>query len=339
MSAETSGGSADWAPVTERSGRSAEPAGHNAERPADHAVESGGAAEPPRPAESGQVDGRGRVEDEPREVRAVAATIDGDPPPVTFSKEPDGVMAAPERREALVEEFIGEFVGSGAWQAMLAVLEGAFPGLGLAARLDRGADGLWEITDVLDRTGGTRLGVPVWLDDAGMVFDLSAHRSRGVRTVRPQKRARASWPYAGAFVIDTLDPLRYHRAVGGPMAPGARPGRPREGALAAAPPGEDDDTGVVIVADLTAAGVRILDSAALWRHAGRIVAAALHDPARPDSRARARRALGALRRVVVVDPGLGLGLCLRVDASRTPRCLLAFGIDRTGAQAPRFLRP
>ncbi|MBX6769836.1 MAG: hypothetical protein IRY90_22225, partial [Actinomadura rubrobrunea] len=99
------------------------------------------------------------MEGEPREVRAVAATIDGEAPP----REPDGVMAGPERREALVEEFIGEFVGSGAWQAMLAVLEGAFPGLGLAARLDRGADGLWEITDVLDRAGGTRLGVPVWL--------------------------------------------------------------------------------------------------------------------------------------------------------------------------------
>jgi len=251
----------------------------------------------------------------------------------------DDVMADPERRAALAEDFMNEFVGSGAWQAMLAVLEGAFPGLGLAARLNRGADLLWEVTDVLDRGGGVRLGVPVWLDDAGMVLDLSAHRTRRPDAARPQPRTRASWPYAGAFVIDTLDPLRYHRAVGGPLAPGARPGRPREGALATSPPGEDDDTGVVIVGDLTAAGTRILDSAALWRYAGRVVAAALNDPARPDSRARARRALRALRRVVVVDPNLALGVCLRVDAARTPRCLLAFSVDRAGTGAPRFLRP
>ncbi|MEU6040892.1 hypothetical protein ABZ801_36420 [Actinomadura sp. NPDC047616] len=264
-------------------------------------------------------------------------------PPKALAAEPprgaDDVMADPERRAALAEEFMGEFVGSGAWQAMLAVLEGAFPGLGLAARLNRGADMLWEVTDVLDRGSGVRLGVPVWLDDAGMVLDLSAHRTRRPDVARPQPRTRASWPYAGAFVIDTLDPLRYHRAVGGPLAPGARPGRPREGALSTSPPGEDDDTGVVIVGDLTAAGARILDSAALWRYAGRVVAAALHDPARPDSRARARRALRALRRVVVVDPNLGLGLCLRIDTARTPRCLLAFSVDRDGTGAPRFLRP
>ncbi|WP_433333236.1 hypothetical protein [Spirillospora sp. CA-294931] len=217
-------------------------------------------------------------------------------------------------------------MGSATWRATLAVLEAAFPGLGMAATLSRRTDELWRTMDRLGEPGAVSLGVPTWVDETGMVLDLSAQRPRSGRAVRP----RASWPYAGAFVIDTLDPLRYHRAVGGPMAPG-------ETARAAA--GEDDETGVVIVAHLSGAGVRVLDSVALWRYAGRVVTAALHDPAVHESRIKTRRALRALRRVVFVDPALGIGLCLQIDVTRTPRCLLAFSVERGDAGTPRFVRP
>lgn len=214
---------------------------------------------------------------------------------------------------------------------MLAVLESAFPGLGMASALSRRGD---VAVDALDRKAAARLGVPAWLDDAGIVFDLSARLGRRTGR-RPRARAvppRASRPYAGAFVVDTLDPLRYHRAVGGPQAPRDLPG---EGGPA--PSGtEDDDSGVVIVANLTEAGVRVLDSAALWRHAGRVVTGTLHEPERPETRARARRALWALRRVVFVDPELRLGVCLQIDAARVPRCLLAFSVADGAA---RFVRP
>ncbi|MFC6882859.1 MULTISPECIES: hypothetical protein [Actinomadura] len=241
--------------------------------------------------------------------------------------------AEPRRWKALADAFIAEFVGSATWRATLSVLDGAFPGLGMAATLSRTTDELWQTMDVLGRMGAAKLGVPAWLDEAGMVFDLSAHlharESLGpARTAAP----RVSRPYAGAFVVDTLDPLRYHRAVGGPVAPG-------DSTAARAPAGEEDDSGAVIVADLASAEVRVLDSAALWRYAGRVVAATLLDPAAPETRARARRALRALRRVVFVDPALGLGVCLQIDVARTPRCLLAFGVDRAEAGAPRFVRP
>ena len=243
-------------------------------------------------------------------------------------------MADPGRRKALADAFVSEFVGSTTWRATLAVLEGAFPGHGMAAGLSRRTDEWWRGMDALDRKSAARLGVPVWLDDAGMVFDLSARF--GVRARPPVRgragRPRASRPYAGAFVIDTLDPLRYHRAVGGPRAPGDMPGE------AAVPSADDDDSGVVIVVDLTAAGVRVLDSAALWRYAGRVVTGTLHEAERPETRGRTRRALRALRRVVLVDPDLGLGLCLQLDAARVPRCLLAFSVDRR-EDAPRFVRP
>ncbi|MFA1548686.1 hypothetical protein [Actinomadura chokoriensis] len=242
--------------------------------------------------------------------------------------------AQPGRRGALADSFVGEFVGSATWRAMLAVLESAFPGLGMASALSRRSD---VPVDALDRKAASKLGVPAWLDDAGMVFDLSAHL--GMRTVRlPRGRTvppRASRPYAGAFVIDTLDPLRYHRAVGGPQAPRDLPG---EGALRVPSGAEDGDTGVVIVAHLTEAGVRVLDSAALWRYADRVVTGTLREPGRPETRAHARRALLALRRVVFVDPELRLGACLQIDAVRVPRCLLAFGVDEADG-APRFVRP
>src|SRR5690606_38650108 len=64
------------------------------------------------------------------------------PPPRT---EPDvpapparpGPMAVPARRRALADAFVAEFVGSAAWRATLAVLDGAFPGRGMAAALSR----------------------------------------------------------------------------------------------------------------------------------------------------------------------------------------------------------
>ncbi|WP_030169047.1 hypothetical protein [Spirillospora albida] len=267
------------------------------------------------------------AEDSPSWPAGLAA----DPPPPA-----PGPMDDPERRRALADAFVAEFVGSTTWRATLAVLEGAFPGVGMAATLARRTDELWRTMEPLDQRAAAVLCLPAWLDASGMVVDLSAHLH--VRSpARPPARTRpprASRPYAGAFVIDTLDPLRYHRAVGGPRAPRDLP---TDGA--AAPPGEEDDSGVVIVANLTSAGVRVLDSVALWRYAGRVVTDTLHDPLRPDTRARARRALRALRRVVLVDPDLRLGLCLQLDATRTPRCLLAFAVDRTDAATPHFIRP
>ncbi|MFI0409978.1 hypothetical protein [Actinomadura sp. 3N508] len=248
-----------------------------------------------------------------------------------------GPMADPARRKALADAFVAEFVSSTTWRATLAVLEGAFPGLGMAGRLSHQTDDLWRTMDAVDRKAAAKLGVPVWLDDAGMVFDLSAHLRPVSLQAPPGGRVgppRASKPYAGAFVIDTLDPLRYHRAVGGPRAPRDLPGQ----GVPVPPIPEDDDSGVVIVANLTSAGVRVLDSAGLWRYAGHVVTATLHEVPRPETRSRTRRALWALRRVVFVDPDLGLGLCLQIDAGRVPRCLLAFGVDRTEG-APRFVRP
>ncbi|MFI0351745.1 hypothetical protein [Actinomadura sp. 9N407] len=249
-----------------------------------------------------------------------------------------GPMDDPERRRTLVDAFVAEFVASATWRATLAVLEGAFPGLGMAATLSRRTDELWRTIHTLEEVGSAGLGVPVWLDGGGLVFDLSARLRARRHGGGPQQgvRPRASWPYAGAFVVDTLDPLRYHRAVGGPAAPAAPL---REGAPVAPPPGEEDDSGVVIVADLTLAGVRVLDAAALWRYAGRVVVATLHDPVRPETRAVARRALRALRRVVFVDPYLGLGMCLWIDITRTPRCLLVFAVDPDDERTPRFVRP
>ncbi|MEU9024837.1 hypothetical protein [Actinomadura sp. NPDC048394] len=249
-------------------------------------------------------------------------------------------MTDPGRRRALADAFMIEFVGSTTWRAMLAVLEGAFPGLGMAAALSGRADEIRGMTDGLDRTASVKLGLPTWLDDAGMVFDLSAHLNarnapRTPLRARPGQ-PRASRPYAGAFVIDTLDPLRYHRAVGGPRAPRDLP---EDAALATPSDRAEDDSGVVIVANLTSAGVRVLDSLSLWRYAGRVVTSTLHEPSRPRTRGRARRALRALRRVVVIDPDLGVGVCLQTDAGHPPRCLLAFGVDRSDDAPPRFVRP
>ncbi|MBE1533853.1 hypothetical protein [Actinomadura algeriensis] len=262
------------------------------------ALESGASRDEPEPAGAGIV--------APRPVRREAAVPD------------------PGRRAALVDAFVGEFVESATWAATLAVLEGAFPGTGMAVTLSRRADELWGAMVELDRRAG-RLGVPAWLDHAGMVLDLSAHTG----AARPgTDRGRASRPYPGAFVIDTLDPLRYHRPVGGPVAPGT--------GTSAAPRAEDDeDSGVVIVANLASSGARVLDSAELWRYAGRVVTGTLREPGRVETRARARRALRALRRVVVVDPDLRLALCVGVDEARVPRCLLALTVrDET----PRFVR-
>ncbi|GAA2630439.1 hypothetical protein SMC26_45035 [Actinomadura fulvescens] len=239
---------------------------------------------------------------------------------------PEVSMTDPADRKSVVDTFVGGFSGSAIWQATLAVLEGAFPGLGLAATLSRRADEMWRAMDSLQDGGAVKLGLPAWVDEAGMVFDLSAHLNV---PDEPASKPRASWPYAGAFVIDTLDPLRYHRAVGGPLAP-------RDQAQARPPAGEGDDTGVVIVADLAKARVRVLDSAALWRYAGQIVVTTLYDPLVPETRVRTRRALRALQRVVLVDPRLGVGLCLQVDIVRTPRCLLAFRVD---SGTPKFVRP
>ncbi|GAA4241407.1 hypothetical protein GCM10022254_70110 [Actinomadura meridiana] len=270
------------------------------------------------PAPVGRPTGRHeRIADDP-------STTTPDPPP----------PLDPWRARAQADAFVAEYMGSTTWRATLAVLEGAFPGLGLAATLSTRSDELWRMMGAVDRKAAAKLGVPVWLDDAGMVFDLSAHV--GVRAVRVPIAGRAaphaSRPYAGAFVIDMLDPLRYHRAVGGPRAPRDLPEVPVPDAA------EDDDSGVVIVANLRSAGVRVLDSATLWRYAGQVITDTLHETTRPETRTRTRQALWAIRRVVFVDPDVGLGLCLQVDATRVPRCLLAFRVDRTEG-APRFVRP
>ncbi|MCP2337025.1 hypothetical protein [Actinomadura rupiterrae] len=259
-----------------------------------------------------------------------------------------------------MDEFVGDLVGGSTWQALLVVLEGAFPGLDIAANLATSAGEIWREIAPLDERGAvTRLGVPAWIGPSGLVVDLSAHwRPTSQHPAHP--RARASRPYPKALVVDTIDPLRYHRPVSGPSAPhdadhDADPlndpptafGRMRTPAPFDRPDERDvrhtredeDDTGVVIVADLTAAGVRVLNAPAIWRYASRIVADTLRDPRRPETWPRARRTLRSLRRVVIVDPRLGLGLCLALDDRATPRCLLAFRINRTDVSTPRFIRP
>lgn len=281
-------------------------------------------------------------------------------------------------RRALVDEFVGDFVGGPTWQALLVVLEGAFPGLGVGAALATSADEIWREIAPLDERGAVaRIGVPLWLGPTGLEVDLSAYwHSTPDDGAHP--RARASRPYPNALVVDTIDPLRYHRPVSGPSAPHAhdhsadadadpfsdglgfgphpsghfeddplafpssasfdRPGE-HESDRGHAYAADEDDTGVVIVADLTAAGVRVLDAQAVWRFASRIVADTLRDPRRPETWSRTRRTLRSLRRVVMVDPRLGLGLCLGLDGGNAPRCLLAFRIDRTEVAVPRFVRP
>ncbi|NDU77692.1 hypothetical protein GWI34_34540 [Actinomadura sp. DSM 109109] len=324
------------APPAETQATREEPLWATRETPSGSAQNEPWTPQEPGPAPTGR---HARSDDEPF---LPGKGLTAEPPSVTapdvpapqWSPPQPGPMADPERRKAMADAFVAEFVGSTTWQATLAVLESAFPGLGMASTLSRRTDELWQTMDALDRTSAARLGVPAWLDDAGIVLDLSARL--GVRAAQaPAPPPRASRPYAGAFVIDTLDPLRYHRAVGGPRAPRDLPG---EGTLQAPSASEDDDSGVVIVANLTSAGVRVLDSVALWRHAGRVVTGTVREAGRPETRIRARRALRALRRVVVVDPDLGLGLCLQIDAARVPRCLLAFRVDGTDG-APRFVRP
>ncbi len=270
-------------------------------------------------------------------------------------------------RRTLVDEFVGAFVGGPTWQALLVVLEGAFPGLGVAATLATSTDEIWREIAALDERGAVaRIGIPLWLGPSGLEVDLSAHwHSTPGNGGRP--RPRASRPYRQALVVDTIDPLRYHRPVSGPSSPHDRPFDPDAFDLETDPPegvppfdtarfapafdqpgendhgrahGDDeDDTGVVIVADLTAAGVRVLDAVTVWRFASRIIADTLRDPRRPETWARTRRTLRSLRRVVVVDPRLGLGLCLGLDDRHTPRCLLVFRIERTEVATPRFVRP
>ncbi|RFU43328.1 hypothetical protein DZF91_01740 [Actinomadura logoneensis] len=276
-------------------------------------------------------------------------------------------------RRALVDEFVGDFVGGPTWQALLVVLEGAFPGLGVGATLATSADEIWREIAPLDERGAVaRIGVPLWLGPMGLEVDLSAHR-RPASENGGHARPRAARPYAKALVVDTVDPLRYHRPVSGPSAPHDRPGeadplgdaldfeadplsdpptstplshefdtpfdQPRDDDRGGAHGVEEDDTGVVIVADLTATGVRVLDAPALWRHASRIVAGTLRDPHRPETWTLTRRTLRSLRRVVLLDPRLGLGVCLGLDDRHTARCLLVFRIDRTEVATPRFVRP
>ncbi|RMI37465.1 hypothetical protein EBO15_35880 [Actinomadura harenae] len=249
-------------------------------------------------------------------------------------------------RRTLVDEFVGDFVGGPTWQALLVVLEGAFPGMGVAATLAMSADEIWREIAVLEEHGAVaRIGVPLWLGPAGLEVDLSAHwHFTPANGSHP--RPRASRPYPQALVVDTVDPLRYHRPVSGPSSPHDRVphfapalDQPDENGRGRVSAEDEDDTGVVIVADLTAAGVRVLDATAVWRHASRIVADTLRDPRRPETWTRARRTLRSLRRVVMLDPRLGLGLCLGLDDRRTPRCLLVFRIERTEVATPRFVRP
>jgi hypothetical protein len=350
----------DWVPVQGTSGPE-EPGGERSSSEWEPA-KGGEQAGPPREEPAWEPPPETTPPETRQDVSLVqqALGVPETPPPVPAPRSDPGrpadpgPVADPQRRRTLVDSFVAEFVASATWRATLAVLESAFPGLGMAATLTRRTDELWRTIDSLDEVGQAGLGVPVWRDGNGMAFDLSAHlpagrlharpraRGTGVREIRP----RASWPYAGAFVIDTIDPLRYHRAVGGPMAPrdrtspqdaAAATGRPAPQPVPTPPPGEEEDSGVVIVADLTSAALRVLDSAALWRYAGGVVAATLHDPLRPQTRVQARRALRALRRVVFIDPALGLGICLQIDVTRTPRCLLAFHVDRDDPRTPRFI--
>ncbi|URM98815.1 hypothetical protein LUW76_33275 [Actinomadura madurae] len=114
----------------------------------------------------------------------------------------------------MADAFVAEFVDSTTWRATLAVLESAFPGLGLAATLTRRADDLRRTTDALDRKAAARLGVPAWLDDAGMVFDLSA--KLGVRMVRARLPEPARPP---ARVQALCGRVRHRHAGSAPLPP------------------------------------------------------------------------------------------------------------------------
>lgn len=272
----------------------------------------------------------------------------------------------PERRFP-AEEFVAAFFAGATWQATLAVLDGTFHGLRMAAVVGREPDELGRAAAWLD--GGMTAvigGVPAWVDDQSLIVDLSAHlpgsvwrpsrppisgrftaqirggsgRSASVGWTRP--RGRVWRPYAGTLVIDTLHAGLFPRAAAGPRPPwDQEPGAAHPPAVPAPWREDDEITGVVIVTDLSAAGTRILDAAALWRYTCRIVSDALCDPARPATLGHARRALRTPHQVALLDPARRLGLCLRLDAGRRPWCVLALEVDESAMrdrEAVRFLR-
>lgn len=239
-------------------------------------------------------------------------------------------MEGRARRGALFEAFIAGFIDGVTWKAMLVVADGAFPGKGLGALLSRRIDGLRKASGVPDGEGDAALAFPIWADESGLAVDLSTRFSdRRDRVLGPggapaePVRPRFVQRHSGVLVIDTLNPQSLYRPVAGPAEPGGYPDR------RSVQPGEDDrDTEVVIVADLRAAGARVVDANVLWSYARQVVSTTLHGPA--------RRMLRVLREVVFVDPGLGIVACVHVDVEGRPWWLLAFAPEE---DAVRFFRP
>ncbi|WP_198679371.1 hypothetical protein [Thermomonospora amylolytica] len=267
----------------------------------------------------------------------------------------EGASAAEDEAARPSGDFLRAFAGGDTWKAMLVVADGVFAGTGVRGALTLRVDeALGDGTD--PAYAYPEVPFPVWTGASGLVLDLSA-RFAGTRVrvlggdaargdvegwtalgVRSGGRAGFRQRHHGVLVIDTLNPRSLYRPFGGPARPNDEPIGPEAVGEAA----EGPDAGVVIVADLREAGVRVLDAAALWRYACRTVTTALYDPRTPATWEQTRRELRGLRHVGCIDPGLGLGLVIHLDADRRPWCPLGFLIDEdpaTGQAAARLLRP
>jgi len=275
------------------------------------------------------------------------AGLSAEPTPATpaSAQEPRAEERPAERAAARPpEDFLRAFTGGDAWRAMLAVAEEAFAGTDVREAL------ALRVGEALERQTpaprGPRTPFPVWTGTEGLTLDLSAHVTgapAGVLGAPRTAGAGAATPGRiglrrrhGVLVIDALPPRPADR-------PSGEAGRP-DGTVEAADADEtadEPDTGAVILTDLRRTGARVLDAAALWRHACRVVTAALYDPRSPATGERTRRSLRTLRHVGCLDPGLGLGVVLHLDRDRRPRCPLGFVIEAepaTGRTAVRLLR-
>ncbi|ACY96458.1 hypothetical protein Tcur_0868 [Thermomonospora curvata DSM 43183] len=258
-------------------------------------------------------------------------------------------------------EFIRSFAATVTWKAMLVVADGAFPGLGVAAAL---IGRIGELLGAVFLPSGGDGGAPfpVWTGEQGLVLDLStrsagAGRLLGDPAYGAADRREPGWTalgveagraapsgfrqrHHGVLVIDTLNPQSLYRPFGGPAQPDRDPADRTDAAVAA--PDGGPDAGVVIVADVSRTGRRVVTAGSLWRHACRTVTWALYDPARPESWPQTRAELRALRHVGYIDPALGLALVLYVDAARRPWCPLGFLVEEdatTGRASIRMLWP
>ncbi|WP_146087670.1 hypothetical protein [Thermomonospora echinospora] len=317
--------SQDWAPVVD------DPQAAAAER----VVSVGRHAKPAEDAQEPVPEGR--------RVYSPAHGLSAEPTAATPAQVTPLEEAGPD--PLLPGEFVRSYAATVTWKAMLVVADGAFPGLGVTGTLTRRMDELLGAA-FLPAGGDGGAPFPVWPDDSGLALDLSVHfAGAGVRGLGGGTASRSAEPgwtalgvgpgsgrgapagfrqrHHGVLVIDTLNPQSLYRPFGGPIQPDHEPAD-RSGPADAA---DGPDAGVVIVADLRGAGTRVVNAGSLWRHACRTVTSALYDPARPESWAQTREELRSLRHVAYIDPALGLGLVVYVDAARRPWCPLGFVIE------------